>query len=103
MIWHRNKYPHDRITLASMAINPWPASHKPVRQRPVTEFSNGTTWTAFLRPQTEALLAYDFFETVTLTGTRVYAQTVIEHASPRPGCYRLPDSRTSDAGQPEPS
>jgi transposase InsO family protein len=42
-----------------------------------------TTWAAFLRSQAEALLACDFFETVTLTGTRMYVLTVIEHASRR--------------------
>jgi putative transposase len=42
-----------------------------------------STWTAFLRSQAEALLACDFFETVTLTGTRMYVLAVIEHASRR--------------------
>ena len=39
------------------------------------------TWASFLRSQAGALLACDFFETVTLTGARLYALAVIEHAS----------------------
>ena len=42
-----------------------------------------TTWASFLRSQADALLACDFFETVTLTGTRLYVLAVIEHASRR--------------------
>ncbi len=42
-----------------------------------------TTWAAFLRSQAQALLAADFIETVTLTGTRIYILAVIEHASRR--------------------
>jgi transposase len=42
-----------------------------------------TTWTQFLRTQAEALLAADFIETITLTGTRMYILAVIEHASRR--------------------
>jgi hypothetical protein len=42
-----------------------------------------TTWAAFLRSQAEALLACDFFETVTLTGSRMYVLAAIEHASRR--------------------
>ena len=41
-----------------------------------------TTWADFLRCQAGALLACDFFETVTLTGARLYVLAVIEHASP---------------------
>jgi transposase InsO family protein len=40
-------------------------------------------WTTFLRSQAEAILAADFFETVTLTGARMYILAVIEHASRR--------------------
>ncbi|TYC07640.1 IS481 family transposase, partial [Micromonospora sp. MP36] len=42
-----------------------------------------TTWADFLRCQADALLACDFFETVTLTGTRMYVLAVIEHANRR--------------------
>jgi putative transposase len=42
-----------------------------------------TTWAAFLRSQADALLACDFFETVTLTGARMYVLAVIEHATRR--------------------
>ncbi|WP_231648104.1 hypothetical protein [Saccharothrix sp. NRRL B-16348] len=42
-----------------------------------------TTWSAFLRSQAEALLACDFFETSTLSGTRQYVHAVIEHTSRR--------------------
>ncbi len=38
---------------------------------------------AFLRSQAGALLACDFFETVTLSGVRLYVLAVIEHASRR--------------------
>ena len=42
-----------------------------------------TTWAAFLRSQADALLACDFFETVTLTGARLYVLAVIEHGTRR--------------------
>src|SRR3954470_4924674 len=42
-----------------------------------------TTWTQFLRSQADALLAADFIETITLTGTRMYILAVIEHTSRR--------------------
>ncbi|OHV40199.1 integrase [Parafrankia soli] len=42
-----------------------------------------TTWADFLRSQATAILAADFFETVTLTGARLYILTVIEHATRR--------------------
>lgn len=42
-----------------------------------------TTWASFLRSQTHALLAADFIETVTLTGTRMYILAVIEHTTRR--------------------
>jgi len=41
------------------------------------------TWAAFLRSQANAILAADFFETVTLTGQQVYVLAVIEHAARR--------------------
>ncbi|CAM5620249.1 hypothetical protein SHIRM173S_09379 [Streptomyces hirsutus] len=42
-----------------------------------------STWADFLRSQADALLACDFFETVTLTGARLYVFAVIEHAGRR--------------------
>ncbi|MFD5658590.1 integrase [Streptomyces hirsutus] len=44
---------------------------------------SSSTWADFLRSQAEALPAYDFFGTVTLTGTRPYVFAVIEHATRR--------------------
>lgn len=44
---------------------------------------SATTWSDFLRSQAQALLATDFIETVTLTGTRMYILAVIEHATRR--------------------
>jgi putative transposase len=41
------------------------------------------TWASFLRSQAGALLACDFFETVTLADARLYVLAVIEHASRR--------------------
>ncbi|WP_055495744.1 integrase core domain-containing protein [Streptomyces sp. TP-A0356] len=42
-----------------------------------------STWAGFLRSQADALLACDFFETVTLTGARLYVLAVIEHTNRR--------------------
>jgi putative transposase len=42
-----------------------------------------TTWADFLRSQADVLLACDFFETITLTGARIYVLTVIEHGNRR--------------------
>jgi transposase len=42
-----------------------------------------TTWSDFLHSQAQALLAADFIETVTLTGTRMYILAVTEHATRR--------------------
>lgn len=42
-----------------------------------------STWADFLRSQADALLACDFFETVTRTGARLYVFAVIEHAGRR--------------------
>lgn len=44
---------------------------------------SATTWAAFLRSQADALLACDFFETVTLPGVRLHIFAMIEHASRR--------------------
>jgi putative transposase len=41
------------------------------------------SWAAFLRTQAEAIRAADFFETVTLTGARMYVLAAIEHATRR--------------------
>jgi putative transposase len=42
-----------------------------------------TTWADFLRSQAHALLACDFFQTYTLSGTPMYVFAVIEHAHRR--------------------
>jgi putative transposase len=42
-----------------------------------------STWAQFLRSQAEVLLACDFFETATITGTRMYVLVGIEHAQRR--------------------
>jgi putative transposase len=42
-----------------------------------------TTWASFLRSRADALLACDFFETVTLGGARLHLLAVIEHATRR--------------------
>lgn len=42
-----------------------------------------STWAHFLRSQADALLACDFFETVALSGTRLYVFAAIEHANRR--------------------
>ncbi|MFC0112287.1 integrase core domain-containing protein [Kibdelosporangium aridum] len=41
------------------------------------------TWAAFLRSQAHAILAADFFETRTVTGTRLFVLAVIEHVTRR--------------------
>jgi putative transposase len=40
-------------------------------------------WATFLRSQAQAIIAADFFETVTLSGARMYLLAVIEHATRR--------------------
>lgn len=40
-----------------------------------------TTWSTFLRSQASTLLACDFFETYTQSGTRQYVLAIIEHTS----------------------
>ncbi|WP_333767284.1 hypothetical protein [Streptomyces sp. IBSBF 2435] len=42
-----------------------------------------STWADFLRSQADAILACDFFETVILSGARLYGFAVIERASRR--------------------
>lgn len=64
-----------------------------------------STWADFLRSQADALLACDFLETVTLTGTRMYVFAVIEHATPPdpdPGRHPAPDGIVDGAGREEP-
>ena len=55
---------------------------KEARINPAPERA-ASTWADFLRSQADALLACDFLETATLTGTRMYVLAVIEHASRR--------------------
>ena len=64
-----------------------------------------TTWAQFLRSQAEALLAADFLETITLTGTRVYTLAVVEHASRRVqvlGATAHPHRGVGDSDRPLP-
>jgi putative transposase len=49
---------------------------------PVPERTSDS-WAAFLRSQAEAIVAADFFETVTLTGVRMYVLATIEHTTRR--------------------
>jgi putative transposase len=42
---------------------------------------SSSTWADLLPSQTDALLACDFLETVTVSGTRMYVLAVIEHAT----------------------
>jgi putative transposase len=49
----------------------------PAPERPAT------TWVGFLRSQAEALLACDFFETVTVSGTRMFVLAAIGHHTRR--------------------
>src|SRR5258706_7520214 len=44
---------------------------------------SSSTWADFLRSQSDALLACDFLETVTVSGARMYVLAVIEHATRR--------------------
>jgi putative transposase len=44
---------------------------------------SATTWADFIRSQAGALLACDFLETVTLTGTPMFVLAVIEHHTRR--------------------
>ena len=63
---------------------------------------SSATWADFLRSQAEALLACDFFETVTLTGERRHVLAVIEHVQPQdqdPGRHRPPDGILDGSGR----
>lgn len=44
---------------------------------------SSSTWADFLRSQADAILACDFFETITLSGTRMHVLTMIEHTNRR--------------------
>jgi hypothetical protein len=59
-------------------------------------------WTTFLRSQAEAILAADFFETVTLTGTRMYVPAVIEHATRQGSASLAPPRTPTPPGSPKP-
>lgn len=50
---------------------------------PPTSERASTPWADFLRGQTGALLACDFFERRTLTGARLYVFAIIEHSTRR--------------------
>ncbi|MGI5246059.1 hypothetical protein [Dactylosporangium sp. CA-139066] len=77
--WRQRSTPHDGS--AGHASTLWEilreAGIDPAPQRTCS------TWADFLRSQADTLLACDFFETVTLTGTRLYVLAVIEHANRR--------------------
>jgi hypothetical protein len=51
--------------------------------RPDLPRRSTASWAAFLRSQAQAILAVDFFQTVTLTGARLYVLAGIEHATRR--------------------
>jgi transposase len=51
------------------------------------------TWATFLRSQAQAIIAADFFETTTLTGTRLYVLAIIEHATRRSASSAPPHTR----------
>ncbi|CAM5461446.1 hypothetical protein SALBM311S_02963 [Streptomyces alboniger] len=55
----------------------WAPGECPGRMR------GSSTWTDFLRSQADALPACDFFETVTLSGTRLYMFAVLGHSGQR--------------------
>jgi putative transposase len=68
-----------------------------------------TTWASFLRSQADALLACDFFETVTATGARLFVLAVIScsrssstPADPDPGRLPAPDCVLGRPGREEP-
>lgn len=60
-----------------------------------------TTWAAFLRSQAEAILAADFFEAVTLTGTRDVRPG--RHRTHQPACSDYGRDRASDRHVGDPS
>jgi putative transposase len=72
--------------LAALGIKVAPSTVWEILQRngikPAPE-RDRQTWAGFLRGQAHAILAADFFETRTLTGTRLYVFAVIEHATRR--------------------
>src|SRR6266487_435447 len=84
--WHRTGYRriHGELLLPGVKVaasTVWEILHEagidPAPQR------TSATWATFPHPQAEAILAADLFETVTLTGTRLYVLAVIEQATRR--------------------
>jgi transposase len=66
---------------------------------------SSTTWAALLRSQADAIVAADFFDVVTLTGTRLYVFAVIEHATGRVqvlGAAAAPDRGQGQSSRAEP-
>jgi putative transposase len=57
---------------------------------PPTPERASTAWADFLRSQADALLACDFFETVTLSRARMYVLAVIEHTNRGSGSWAPP-------------
>jgi putative transposase len=76
--------PPDRVFLAALLHQFPPKVLRKLRLlvRPAPERAC-STWAEFLRSPAHALLACDFFKTVTLSGARMYVFAVIEHAHRR--------------------
>ncbi|MFC6018013.1 transcriptional regulator [Plantactinospora solaniradicis] len=60
-----------------------------------------STWAAFLRSQAYTIIAADFFETTTLTGTKLYVLAVIEHAARRVRILGVTAHPTASWGDPD--
>lgn len=61
-----------------------------------------STWAQFLRSQAEALLACDFFETITLTGTRAGGDRTRPPRNPDPRRDSTSHRRMGDPSRPQP-